>query len=397
MNRLLITPLLLCSIYVQAFEVDMRPISGIGPNASLSRLSTNYNQGEPQTTLSWVEENGENATLKFSTFNNNAWSDAKTVASGTNWFNNWADFPSVIKHGSLLTAHWLEKTDVGKYDYKIQLSQSNDKGVNWSSPLTPHQTKIHAEHGFVSLLPLGKETFAVWLDGRHTKSFNHSHHHSNTESMMLRAATFKNGQLYNEWLLDERVCDCCATAAVTTDKGVIVAYRGRTGHEIRDTKILRLIDGKWQPANYIPTDNWQIDGCPVNGPSLSAKGKMVALSWYTVQNNKATVKLSISNDYGDNFLPSIVVSQNTIGRIDTTFHNGFLIVSHLDNNSNRVSLILSRYTLRGELVDRNTVVQLSPSRTTGFPTLTSHNDKLLVSWNSNTVHTAVINFPVRKD
>ena len=59
--------------------------------------------------------------------------------------------------------------------------------------------------------------------------------------MTLRSAILNNrGLLANEQLLDERVCTCCAPAAVLTDEGVLIAYRDRSSVEIRDISTLLL-------------------------------------------------------------------------------------------------------------------------------------------------------------
>src|SRR6187455_559715 len=47
--------------------------------------------------LSWIERNGDLATLKFSERTATGWSPARTVASGRDWFVNWADVPSVLR------------------------------------------------------------------------------------------------------------------------------------------------------------------------------------------------------------------------------------------------------------------------------------------------------------
>jgi hypothetical protein len=46
--------------------------------------------------LSGVERDGDTATLRFADRVDGAWSPAQTVASGADWFVNWADVPSVI-------------------------------------------------------------------------------------------------------------------------------------------------------------------------------------------------------------------------------------------------------------------------------------------------------------
>lgn len=47
--------------------------------------------------LSWIERSGDTATLKFAERTTTGWTEARTVASGADWFVNWADVPSVIR------------------------------------------------------------------------------------------------------------------------------------------------------------------------------------------------------------------------------------------------------------------------------------------------------------
>src|SRR5690606_26782893 len=46
--------------------------------------------------LSWIEPDGPTATLKFAERTAEGWSEPRVVASGNNWFVNWADVPSVV-------------------------------------------------------------------------------------------------------------------------------------------------------------------------------------------------------------------------------------------------------------------------------------------------------------
>ena len=74
--------------------------------------------GQPQLSVSnrgvlrsWIERSGAHATLKFAERSGQGWSTPRTVASGANWFVNWADVPSVLRLGSgTLAAHWLQKS-----------------------------------------------------------------------------------------------------------------------------------------------------------------------------------------------------------------------------------------------------------------------------------------------
>jgi len=103
--------------------------------------------------LSWIERLGEGRfSLRFATREGDGWSTPKVIAEGSNWFVNWADFPSMIAlpDGSL-AAHWLVKSGQGTYEYDVTISRSFDDGKTWSNPFVPHRDGAKAEHGFVSL------------------------------------------------------------------------------------------------------------------------------------------------------------------------------------------------------------------------------------------------------
>jgi hypothetical protein len=79
--------------------------------------------GQPQLSvssrgvlLSWIEREGAKATLKFSEYGPAGWSAARSVASGDNWFVNWADVPSVLRlPNGTIVGHWLEKSGQRTY------------------------------------------------------------------------------------------------------------------------------------------------------------------------------------------------------------------------------------------------------------------------------------------
>ena len=86
-----------------------------------------------------------------------SWNSPVTIIECTDWFINWADFPSLTsyrKDKSIIAAHWLEMSTDGTYDYDMRFTQSVDEGKTWSEPFTPHKGRIPAEHGFVSMIPV---------------------------------------------------------------------------------------------------------------------------------------------------------------------------------------------------------------------------------------------------
>lgn len=362
--------------------------------------------------LSWVEYlNDSTDVLAYANLENDGqWSAPIIVAQGTNWFVNWADFPSLVAFKGAenhLAAHWLQKSAAGTYDYDVRIAQSPDGGKTWRPSFIPHKDGIAAEHGFVTLMPVDEnKSFAVWLDGRYTKTENVSdgHDHEGQQgAMTLRGAFFdKKGNLSGEVELDNKVCDCCSTSAAMTSKGLIVAYRDRSSEEIRDISIVRKIGNDWTRPRRIAKDNWEIAGCPVNGPKIIAEGQKVAIAWFTMAQDTAKVKVVFSSDAGANFSQPIRVDKGKpLGRVGVGFDGEDLIVSWLEDESDEKATIqLAKITPQGIIEKRMVITETSAARRSGFPIMKKLGNQFLLAWTEileeeeeiTTIRSALVNF-----
>ena len=338
--------------------------------------------------MSWVEiVDHDSVLLKYSKMTNQEWSTPETIASGTDWFVNWADYPMIAidSNGNML-AHYLQKSAIGTYTYDVKVSRKKRK-ERWSESSKPHTDSTQSEHGFVSLLPWTNGKFLIsWLDGRYTVSdtsaIDHDDH-AQKGAMTVRSAIIDmNGQLTDEFELDHRVCDCCQTSATMTPNGPIVVYRDRSEDEVRDMSIVRLLDGEWTAPQIINHDNWEIAGCPVNGPRVTSMGDYVAVTWFTAAQDSAQVKLAFSNDGGATFGQPIIVD-NTYpqGRVDvvsTDYHT--VAVSWLDEDSGEAIIKTAQYNEHGRIGDEIHITATSPARQSGFPQMEYYNGKLYYAW-----------------
>ena len=265
--------------------------------------------------LSWVEKVGEKRyALRMATRDQASWSEPRTVGEGENWFVNWADFPSVISlNNGSLAAHWLVKSGKATYAYNVNLALSKDSGKTWSKPIVPHLDNTQTEHGFVSLVPLEDGRLgAIWLDGRNMKGMKDDHDEGKplSVSMTLRyAAIDGDGKISDDAQLDERVCECCQTPAAITSDGVLAVYRDRSQNEVRDIYSVRQGAGSWASPQAVHADNWEINGCPVNGPAVSANGRDVVVAWFTGVGGTQCVKVAFSSDGGATFGAPIEVTE----------------------------------------------------------------------------------------
>jgi hypothetical protein len=337
--------------------------------------------------MSWVERLGPTRyALRVAVRDANAWSETRTVSEGDNWFINWADFPSVIalRDGSL-AAHWLVKSGSSTYAYDVNIARSNDGGKTWTTPIVPHTDKTQTEHGFVSLLSLPDgRAGAVWLDGRNMKNINDEDEHApSPESMTLRyAAIDANGKLSDEAQLDERVCECCQTAATLTSEGVIAVYRDRSDSEVRDIYTVRNSQGVWSAPSAVHADNWKINGCPVNGPSIAADDRRVAVTWFTQAGDQARVKLAFSEDAGATFgAPVIVDDGQAVGRVDVLLlPDGSALVCWLSGTVEAGEIKVRRVAKDGALGPIASIAKTDISRASGFPRMARLGNTVHFAW-----------------
>ncbi|MEJ7694902.1 hypothetical protein [Daejeonella sp.] len=331
--------------------------------------------------LSWIEKVKETSSLKFSLLNKDQWSKPTVIASGNNWFVNWADYPMLASdsEGNMI-AHILEKSEYGTYTYDIKLLTSSDKGLNWNPSRILHDDGKKAEHGFVSMLPHGENYFVSWLDGRNTAmEGNTGHGGEHHGAMSLRAAAVnKTGIKSEEWELDNRVCDCCQTSAALTANGPVVIYRDRSEDEIRDVSIVRLVNGQWTQPKPIFSDNWKISGCPVNGPRADAIGNSLAIAWFSSPDKTGRVQVVFSDDGGATFNTPIKINESeTIGRVDLIMLNeSSAMVSWMEGSDIKATRVYSDGKKDVSMV----IASSSESRSGGFPQMTKSGNRVIFAW-----------------
>lgn len=337
--------------------------------------------------LSWVEKLTDTRhALRFAVRDHSGWTAPQTVAEGDNWFINWADFPSVIAlNDGSFAAHWLVKSGAATYAYNVNISLSRD-GKTWSTPIVPHLDNTQTEHGFVSLIPLSDGRLgAIWLDGRNMKDMKESHDEDKPlpVSMTLRYATIDaSGKISDEAQLDERVCECCQTSAALASDGVVAVYRDRSQNEVRDIYTVGQTNGAWRTPQSVHADNWEINGCPVNGPSISANGKNVAVAWFTGAAGKPTAKIAFSADGGKTFAPPIQFDDGeTQGRVDVVLlKDGSALVCWLAGTPEGGAIKVRRVQANGSIGPPSVIAQTDISRSSGFPRMALLGDEVHFAW-----------------
>lgn len=279
-----------------------------GPGSGQPRLTADADGG---AVLSWLEPVGEETALRYVPVTADGFGAPREVVRRERMFINWADFPAVTPiGGNRWFAHWLEiqPDSFGAYDVKTAVS--GDGGLTWSMAEQMNEDETETEHGFVSVFPWDGRIAAFWLDGRELANWSFD----DPEALLgvsLRLATYDaGGRVGGREVVDELVCDCCQPDVAITDQGPIVIYRDRSENEIRDVVVRRFRDGAWSAPVNLGNEAWFIEGCPVNGPVIAARGPDVAAAWFTAPDGRGRVRFARSADAGASFSAAVDVDAN---------------------------------------------------------------------------------------
>ena len=357
--------------------------SPAGSDASLPYL---IKGGDDLLYMSWVEKRDSGwIDLKYSVQKEDIWQTPEVIASGNDWFVNWADYPmmAVDKQGNMI-AHFLAKSSSGTYSYDVNVVYK-PVGGEWSESIIPHDDGTPTEHGFVTMLPKNDGTFLLsWLDGRNTGGGDHdSGGHGGGGAMTIRTAALDMmGNLTQEAELDSRVCDCCQTGGAMTPGGPVIVYRDRSEEEMRDMSFVRFVGNDWSEPKTVNSDGWKIAGCPVNGPRIAAYENTTATAWFTAAEGIAKVKVAFIDDSGASFQEPIIVDDSvSVGRVDIVMiDNQSACVSWLDLEDETPLIKFRKVSKDGSMSDPVVVSETSASRGSGFPQMEVIDGTLYFAW-----------------
>jgi hypothetical protein len=361
-----------------------QPLAGAQPAVTLEKgygfVVTAQQSDGNRSSLHWV-------TIDFE----GRRTSSGVISEGTDRFVNWADTPgiTVLDNGDWV-AFWLERNDPEAPEgYDIKVVRSTDRGRTWSQPISPHHDGTKTQHGFVSLVPDGGDRVLIaWLDGRlaAVSTGSHDSHDHESARMTLRSAVLtRANKVLGEALIDERTCSCCQTDLARVGDSTLLAYRDRSADEIRDISLSRRRAGNWGPAEPVHRDDWRIEGCPVNGPSLAVNGKRAIVFWPTLIDDSMVLRYKLIDDFAT---PIDQVAAYTLalpkppsGRVDAVqWKNGFL-VTWVSRAKDHPSVDIATIDVQGTATVAPPMAEPQPrGRATGFPRIAGDGTRALVVW-----------------
>jgi hypothetical protein len=327
--------------------------------------------------LSWVEGASGSYNLRYAIRHGNSWSEVRTVATGRHLWRHPAELPELVSlsdgaklDGSML-AHWVEKGKDSSDAEDIFVSSSHD-GVHWTEPVMAHHDHSPVQHGLASMVASGPHEASIfWLQALKGEDGPVS---------LMRTVVGADGKEIREEDLDSDVCSCCPTSVVRTPKGLLVAYRDHTAQDIRDIAVLRFENGKWLPSKILNPDKWQINACPVNAASASAKDSRVAIAWYTEANDAPRVQIEFSLDAGATFgKPVVVSSKDAQGYASTALTEDGALVSWIEEGERSASIKI-RFVSSTGVVGPVLQVAEGSRQSLGYPQLLHSGAETWLAW-----------------
>jgi len=251
--------------------------------------------------------------------------------------------PRVVISGTgsdaTITVMW-SKRDTGPMDTRrdtIQTARSTDGGRTFSPARFTHDTSLSGARGWQALTPgANGAVHAVWLDGREANQKIAAMSHSGTPHKGQPPQEVYHGTLtadgrMMETRIAEDVCFCCKTAVAVDARGAVyAAWRHVFPGSMRDIAFAKSVDGgrHFSTLVRVSKDDWELNGCPEDGPSLAVDASgVVHIAWSTVVNGGEPEKAlfyATSSD-GRIFSPRVRIAT---GRSSTPGHPQLTLTSN---------------------------------------------------------------------
>lgn len=261
-------------------ESTVKILSSEGRKPHSVYITKNYNQ---QPVICWTEEDTL-SKIKYvyysvSSDNGNSFSEKNEIPVEQTIQLHAEGMPKIAfrKNGDVYAFYEVtSNSEVNHFAGEIHYKLSTDNGKNWSTPNRVHQDSTkHKGWSFFDVAMLSNgEIGACWLDtsnpdgGRPVKF----------------AKTNATGKFSDEVMVDDLACECCRTGIYCDESGIInIVYRDIIQDSIRDISVATSSDGGkiFSKPICFSGDNWNIQGCPHNGPDVVSDSNGIYAVWFT--------------------------------------------------------------------------------------------------------------------
>ena len=257
----------------------------------------------------------------------------------------------------------------------IHYIQSFDKGKSWTQPLCVHaDTSAGKSRSFADITRLGNgEIGATWLDAPGGNK-------EGGRPVKFAKTNGRNG-FGNERLVDSLACECCRTAISSNDGKISIVFRDIIDDNIRDISVSTSSDNgeTFSPAFSFSDDDWVINGCPHNGPSVVNSKENVYAAWFTGSDKKGVYYSELNNNHEVVFKKLISPNGKNIQLCLMADGSRVLAYNEISRHADSLfSRIIVNKIANGTMLQKD----ITPSNAqAGYPVIHAlKKDKIVVAW-----------------
>ena len=241
--------------------------------------------------------------------------------------------------GRVFVAYAIFKDD--KFNGEVFFSRSTDHGASFETPRPLVGDQASQRFETISV-DAGGALFAAWLDKRNVVAAKNS------------GTSYVGAGLAYSWSVDggvsftpsrialDNTCECCRLGvAFAGPARPAIVFRNTFGGTVRDHAVITFADHDHPGAPHrVSVDNWVIDACPHQGPSLaiSPAGTYHAV-WFTEGTIHKGLFYARSTDGGQSFSDAMALGNpsHDLSRPYTTALNGSVWLAWKDFDGDRSS------------------------------------------------------------
>lgn len=246
--------------------------------------------------ISWCEtDDTERKFFYLSFFENGTFGMPVSIPIEQNAAIHEEGMPKVaIKSDGTIIAVYetVSPTSENRWAGFIHYIQSFDKGKSWTKPLCVHaDTSQGKSRSFADITRLSNgEIGASWLD----VSLDNK---KNGRTVKFAKTNGREG-FGNEQLVDSFACECCRTAISSNDGKISIVFRDIISDSVRDISVSTSSDNgdTFSKAVSFSDDDWIVNGCPHNGPSVVNDKENVYATWFTGSQKKGVYYCELNNN-----------------------------------------------------------------------------------------------------
>jgi hypothetical protein len=276
------------------------PCADIKPDCALTVSPTFDRKGR----LLVVFSNGKSVHVAVSTDGARSFSPPVTLAAiGDGTIDSHGDArPKIValNDGGLIASYTTrpDKQMIGT----IFTTRSTDGGKSFSAPQAMLSEGGQRFEAF-AVSPKGR-IYAGWLDKTHALKAKAEGREFAGSGVAFATSDDGGVTFRGKSILMDHACECCKmSAAINRDGLAVFAWRQVFEDGARDHYAARLsADGATLSGGRVSDDNWVINACPHQGPSIAIdRAGVWHLAWFTKGKNRQGLFYAQSRDDGKSF------------------------------------------------------------------------------------------------